>query len=407
MSTSPSTDRRPSTPEADLHPVPLLDLKPQLTALEAEMKEAVLSVLDSTRYILGPKVEQFESEMAEYCGTQYAVGVSSGTDALLACMMALDIGPGDLVLVPDFSFFATAGVVSRVGAKPIFLDIDPVTFNLDPNAVERWLADHPAEAARVKAIVPVHLYGQCAAMDPLMRIGRDHGIPLIEDAAQAIGATYPSECGTFKAGSMGLAGCFSFFPSKNLGAIGDAGMVTTNDANFADKIRKLRMHGETTRYHHAYVGGNFRMAPIQAAALSVKLPHLEDWHAARRENAAFYDEAFADLEGIQTPQCVYGREHHIYNQYTVRISKRATASGQQNRDTFKAHLDAHKIGNAVYYPVPFHQQECFSNLSDLFTTCPSSDGAAGEVISIPVFPDLKKEMRATTIERIGGFFHCS
>jgi dTDP-4-amino-4,6-dideoxygalactose transaminase len=375
--------------------VPLLDLQPQLKALEAEIKSAVLGVIDSTRYIMGPRVEELENAVAEYSGARFGIGMSSGTDALLAALMALDVGPGDLVITPTYSFFATAGVVARLHATPVFIDCDATTYNLDPQALARWFEQHPAEAARVKAIMPVHLYGQCADMDAINAIACQHNVPVIEDAAQAIGAAYPSKQGLKRAGSMGLAGCFSFFPSKNLGAIGDGGLVVTNDEQFADKLRKLRNHGETSRYHHQYVGGNFRLDPLQAAVLLVKLPHLEAWHSGRRANAAYYDRHLS-IAGLKKPVAVYGREHHIYNQYIISVPR--------DRDGLKRFLDEQQIGNAIYYPVPFHRQECFAALGYRAGDFPHSEYAAEHTLALPVYPELTDEMKDCVIARIREFY---
>ncbi len=376
--------------------VPLLDLKAQLGPLESEIKAAVLEVVDSTRYIMGPKIEALEAALADYVGTRHAIGVTSGTDALLMCLMALEVGPGDRVIVPNYSFFATAGVVARLNATPVFIDIDPVTYNLDPAAVRQWVADHPAEAATVKAVIPVHLYGQCADMDPLMELACSRGWSIIEDAAQAIGARYPSQHGgTKQAGSMGLAGCFSFFPSKNLGAIGDGGMITTNDPELAEKLRKLRNHGETTRYHHAYVGGNFRLDPVQAAVLLVKLPHLDSWHAARRQNAAYY-RTHCDVPGVKLPQAAYQPEHHIYNQFIIAVA--------DDRDGLKHFLDERRIGNAIYYPVPFHLQECFRALGHRRGDFPHSEYAANHTLALPVYPELTNAQQDEVIAAIGEFY---
>lgn len=374
--------------------VPLLDLKAQLDTIRDEVKQAVDEVLESTRYILGPKVDQLESEVAEYCGVGHGVGVTSGTDALLISLMALEIGPGDLVLTTPYSFFATAGVISRVGATPVFVDIDPQTFNMDPAAVRHWLDRHTLDASRVKAIIPVHLYGQCVEMDPLMEIACERDIPIIEDAAQAIGSRYPSKHGEKKAGGMGLLGCFSFFPSKNLGAIGDGGMVVTNDAALADKLVKLRNHGAHPKYYHAMIGGNFRLAPIQAAVLSVKLKHLEKWHAARRANAAYYDEHFAGSP-IVSPPLAYTREHHIYNQYIIRVPG--------DRDALRTHLGDHKIGCEIYYPVPFHEQACFRYLGYQAGEFPHAEQAARETLALPIYPELTREMQDHVAETIKAF----
>jgi len=333
--------------------VPLLDLAPQLESLKQELHEAVLSVLDSTQYIMGKKVEELEAKVAEYCGSKYAVGVSSGTDALLIALMGLDVKPGDIVLTTDYSFFATAGVVARLFATPVFIDIDPETYNIDPASLKAWFDSNPSQASRVKAIIPVHLYGQCADMDAILKIANAHSVPVVEDAAQAIGALYPSKNGLKKAGSMGLCGCFSFFPSKNLGGIGDGGIVTTDDENFAVKLRALRNHGSERKYYHSMVGGNFRIDPIQAAVLLVKLPHLDSWHDKRRKNAEHYDSVL-NINGLKKPALAYGRECHIYNQYIVSVPR--------DRDKLRKYLAEREVGHEVYYPLPFHLQECFRSL---------------------------------------------
>lgn len=375
--------------------VPLLDLKAQLKQIHDELQTAVTDVLESTRYIMGPQVTELEKQIAAYCETGYAVGVSSGTDALLVALMALDIQPGDLVLTTPYSFFATAGVVARLHAVPVFVDIDPKTYNLDPVALKRWFNDNPEQIARVKAIIPVHLYGQCADMDPILVLAAEHRIPVIEDAAQAIGARYPSEGGPKKAGSMGLMGCFSFFPSKNLGGIGDGGMVTTNDGELAEKLIKLRNHGSHPKYYHALIGGNFRLDPIQAAALLVKLKYLDQWHTARQQNAAYYDEHL-NLPGMQTPVIAYRREYHIYNQYILSVPGK--------RDELREYLNENKIGHEVYYPVPFHLQECFRYLGYERGAFPHSEYAAEHTIALPIYPELSEEQQAYVVEKIRKFF---
>lgn len=364
--------------------VPLLDLKAQLDTIRDELKAAVDEVIESTRYILGPQVEALESAIADYCGLRRAVGVTSGTDALLVALMALDVGPGDLVITTPYSFFATAGVVARLRATPVFVDIDPRTFNLDPRALAAWFDRHASDAPRVKAILPVHLFGQCADMDPILQLARRHEIPVIEDAAQAIGARYPSKLGERRAGSMGLMGCFSFFPSKNLGGIGDGGMVVTDDSELADKLARLRNHGAQPKYYHSLVGGNFRLDPIQAAVLRVKLRHLERWHAARREHAARYDRLLAG-GAIVTPHVAYTREQHIYNQYVIRVPR--------GRDDLKAHLAKRDIGTEIYYPVPFHEQACFAYLGFKRGDFPHSEAAARESLALPIYPELSPEMQ--------------
>lgn len=375
--------------------VPLLDLKAQLKTIEQEVKKAVLEVVDSTAYIMGPKVEELEKQVAEYAGVPYGIGVSSGTDALLAALMALDVRPGDIVLTTPYSFFATAGVVARLGATPVFVDIDPATYNMDPQKLENWFSKNPSEISRVKAIIPVHLYGQCADMDPISSLARQHGIPVIEDAAQAIGSTYPGKSGVKKAGAMGHMGCFSFFPSKNLGGIGDGGMVVTADKNLSEKLRKIRNHGAAPKYYHALIGGNFRLDPVQAAVLLVKLPHLESWHEARRKNAAYYD-AHLNVPGIRKPHLAYGGKHHIYNQYILSVPDR--------REELRKYLSENQIGNEVYYPVPFHEQECFRYLGYKSGDFPDSEHAAKHTIALPIYPELTREMQDFVIEKIGAFY---
>jgi dTDP-4-amino-4,6-dideoxygalactose transaminase len=373
--------------------VPLLDLKAQLAPIEAELKRAVLDVIDSTRYVMGPEVEGLEAEIAAYCGVEHAIGVTSGTDALLMALMALHVGPGDLVVTSPYSFFATAGVVARLNATPVFVDIDPNTYNIDPAALANWFSENPDAAERVKAIIPVHLYGQCADMDPILAIGRQYDVPVIEDGAQAIGATYPGKDGVKKAGSMGTMGCYSFFPSKNLGCLGDGGMVVTNDATLADLLRRLRNHGMEPKYYHSLIGGNFRIDALQAAVLRVKLKHLETWHGMRRENGAYYDGHFQN-SAIGLPVLAYGREHHIYNQYIVRISGR--------RDEAKAHLTAKDIGCDIYYPIPFHLQECFQYLGYREGQFPHSELAAKETLALPIYSELTDEMQDCVIGALEG-----
>ena len=375
--------------------VPLLDLKAQLETIRDEVHLAVEEVLESTRYIMGPKIIQLEEKIAQYCGASFGVGVSSGTDALLIALMALDIQPDDIVITTPYSFFATAGVVARLKARPVLVDIDPATYNLDPQALREWLTSHPAEIKKVKAIIPVHLYGQCADMDPILTLAGQYGIPVIEDAAQAIGSRYPSQNGVLKAGSMGLMGCFSFFPSKNLGGIGDGGMVVTSNAGLAEKLAKLRNHGSHPKYYHSLIGGNFRLDPIQAAVLLVKLPHLNDWHRARQHNAIFYDQQLQGT-GLQTPHVAYKREYHIYNQYVLSVPSR--------RDDLCAFLTSHQIGNEIYYPVPFHQQECFRYLGYRTGDFPHSEYAATHTIALPIYPELTDEMKGFVVEKIREFY---
>jgi len=375
--------------------VPLLDLKAQLATIREELEAAVLEVVESTQYILGPKIAELETKVANYCETRFAVGVSSGTDALLIALMALDIQPDDIVITTPYSFFATAGVIARLQARPVFIDIDARTFNLDPDQLQDWFMKNHAHVKKVKAIIPVHLYGQCADMDAILKIADQYQIPVVEDAAQAIGARYPSNNGIKKAGSIGKMGCFSFFPSKNLGAIGDGGMVTTNDSALAEKLVKLRNHGSHPKYYHSMIGGNFRLDTIQAAVLLVKLPHIEKWHAARQKNAAFYDQAFANSQ-IKTPYIAYQREYHIYNQYVIMVPEK--------RDALRQNLVENEIGHEVYYPVPFHLQECFRDLGYQRGDFPNSEYAAEHSLALPIYPELTDEMKAYVAEKVIKFY---
>lgn len=392
--------------------VPLLDLKEQLLPLRDEVLAAVTEVIDSTQYILGPKVEQFEREVADYCNTGHAIGVASGTDALLASLMALGIGPGDEVLTTPYSFFATMGCVLRLGARPVFADIDPVTYNIDPDHMAEILAADAKGAKRIKALLPVHLYGQCADMGRIMALARQYDLPVVEDAAQAIGAAYPMEMdGKIewqRAGSMGAAGCFSFFPSKNLGGIGDGGMIVCNDAELAERIQIIRVHGGAPKYHHGIIGGNFRIDPIQAVVLALKLPHLPAWHKARRRNAAMYRRFFAEsglvargLVGL--PQAVYqplaekdegGADYHIYNQFVIRV---------QDRDALIRHLHQGEVGAEIYYPIPLHQQKCVASLG-YDRAFPEAEKAALETLALPIYPELTEEMLRYVVERIADFY---
>jgi len=375
--------------------VPLLDLKAQLKTIEADMKKSVLEVLDSAQYVMGAKVKELEEAVAAYTGAKFAVGVSSGTDALLIALMALDIQPGDFVITSPYSFFATAGVIARLCARPVFVDIDPDTYNISPLALKAWFASNKADAAKVKAIIPVHLYGQCADMDAILETADERGIPVIEDAAQAIGSRYPSKFGVKKAGAMGAAGCFSFFPSKNLGGIGDGGIATVNDEAFAKKIACLRNHGAEPKYYHSMIGGNFRLDTIQAAALLVKLPHLEKWHSMRQSNAAYYDEHIKTA-GIKKPAIAYKREYHIYNQYVICVPER--------RDLLRNFLASNEIGCEIYYPVPLHEQKCFSYLGYKAGDFPNSEHAARNSIALPIYPELTREMQDFVIEKIDDFY---
>jgi dTDP-4-amino-4,6-dideoxygalactose transaminase len=369
--------------------VPLLDLQAQYAPLRAEIRAAMDAVCDAQAFILGPLVSDFERQVAAYCGTAEAIGVSSGTDALLAALMALGVGPGDGVVTTPFSFFATAGSIVRLGAVPVFADIDPVTYNLDP-AKARTAIDQAASrfpGVTLKALMPVHLFGQCADMDGLMAVAASAGLRMIEDACQAIGAEYPGETGHWRAGAIGDAGCYSFFPSKNLGGFGDGGLVAVQEAALATRLRELRNHGMEPKYYHRHVGGNFRLDALQAAVLAVKLKHLEDWHAGRRANAARYDQLLAGSP-VQTPVAVYRdsgvKNFHIYNQYVVRVPE---------RDRVRQVLTAAAVGCDVYYPVPLHLQECFRALGYKPGDFPVSEQAAAEVLALPVYPELSGAMQ--------------
>jgi len=392
--------------------VPLLDLKAQLAPLREEILREVTEVIDSTCYIMGSRVEALEKNIAGYCGTSHALGVSSGTDALLVALMGLGVGPGDLVLTTAYSFFATMGSVLRLGARPIFVDIDPVSFNIDPEKMAERLAADPEVTARIKAILPVHLYGQCADMTRILPLAKQYGIPVVEDAAQAIGAACPFSAGGRtdwrRAGSMGAAGCFSFFPSKNLGGVGDGGMLVANDAALYERMRIIRVHGDAGRYDHRVVGGNFRLDPLQAAVLNVKLGHLPAWHRARRRNAATYNRLFAEAGLIASgrvapPRAVYEEqavaggepEYHIYNQYVVRVAE---------RDALIEFLHREGVGAAIYYPVPLHRQQCVAGLGYETISLPETERAARETLALPIYPELTEEMQTYVVERIGAFF---
>ena len=383
--------------------VPLLDLKLQYQSIKPELDAAVLKVAETQMLILGDEVKKLETSLAEYCGTSFAVGVSSGTDALLMAMMALDIKPGDQVILPDYSFFATAGVVARLGATPVFIDSDPVTMNIEPEGIKNRIN------AKTKAIIPVHLYGQAADMSPIMEIANEYGIPVIEDCAQAIGADYSNQKAV---GSMGLMGCYSFYPTKNLGAFGDGGLVVTNDEATYTKLMQMRNHGMEPKYHHKFVGGNFRLDAIQAAVLNVKFPHLESWHEKRRQNAELYSKFFKeaglaeksgmtefnDKNKVLMPKSMYKksgvRNYHIFNQYIIRV---------ENRDEMRAFLSANSIGSEIYYPVPFHKQECFAYLGSNPSHFPVSSFAAEHSIALPIFPELQEEQIAFVVEKIAEF----
>ena len=372
-----------------VHPVrvPLLDLRPQYAAIRGEIQAAIERVCASQQFILGPEVEQFERDMAAAIGVRFAVGLSSGTDALLASLMALDVGPGDEVITPTFSFFATAGSVARLGARPVFVDVDRDTLMVTAAAVRA------AITSRTRAIIPVHLFGACADMDPLMAVAREAGVPVIEDAAQAVGATYRGRA----AGSLGRLGCISFFPSKNLGAFGDGGLVTTDDDSLAARIRRLRNHGAEPKYYHHEIGGNFRLDALQAAILRVKLPHLAHWNACRRAHATHYRELFerAGLLDRLTLPVEPAEQMHIYHQYVIRV---------RDRDALRDHLTGHGIGTEVYYPVPLHGQACFAGLTPPDRAFPNADAAALEVLALPVYPELSRDQQAYVVETIAAWF---
>jgi dTDP-4-amino-4,6-dideoxygalactose transaminase len=364
-------------------PVPLLDLQGQYGPLRDEILAAIARVCDSQRFIGGPEVEGLEREIGQYLAVPHAVGLSSGTDALLVALMALGIGAGDDVIVPTFSFFATAGCVSRLGATPILVDIDPATFNISPEAAEA------AVTPRTRAIIPVHLYGQCADMDPLIDLARRHRLAVVEDAAQAIGATYKDR----RAGAMGDAGCFSFFPSKNLGAFGDAGLLTTTAEGLAHEVRLLRNHGAEPKYFHHRIGGNFRLDALQAAVLRVKLPHLDRWTALRRANADRYDALFhesAAASRVTLPRRAPDRTH-IFNQYVIRVP---------HRDAVRTRLDAAGIGTEIYYPVPFHLQECFAHLGYGPGDFPHAEAAANETLALPIYGELTEGQQADVVRAV-------
>ncbi len=368
--------------------VPLLDLKAQYATIREEIEPVIKEVIESQYFILGPKVKQFEERVAAYCGTKYALGVSSGTDALLIALMALDIGPGDEVITTTYSFFATAGSIARLGATPVFVDIDPRTYNIDPARIEEKIS------SRTRAIIPVHLYGQTADMDPIMEIARKHNLRIIEDAAQAIGSEYTDGR---RAGSMGDMGCFSFFPSKNLGGFGDGGMVTTNDEALYQKLVYLRNHGAHPKYYHKIIGGNFRLDALQAAVLDVKLNHLDDWTAGRQSNADFYDEGIRKRgleEFVQTPARETGYRH-IFNQYILRVQK---------RDALLEYLKKAQIGCEIYYPVTFNNQECFSYLGYKRGDFPVAEAAADETLAIPIYPELTGEQKEYVLDSIAAFY---
>lgn len=391
--------------------VPLLDLKPQYAPIKEEIQAAINRVCDSQYFIMGPEVSELEAELAAYCQTEFALGVSSGTDALILALMAIDLKPGDEVITTPYTFFATAGSVARLGAKAVFADVDPKTYNLDPAGIEAKIT------SKTKAIMPVHLYGQCADMDPIMEIARRHNLYVIEDAAQAIGSEYKGR----RAGSIGHIGCFSFFPSKNLGAFGDGGAVSTNDPALAEQMRILRVHGAEPKYYHRFVGGNFRLDALQAAVIRIKLRYLDNWTAGRQHNAARYYQLFAEAELVDSANGANGLitlpyesaesdqyalrseastdpfpgHRHIYNQYIIRAKQ---------RDELRAFLTERKIGTEIYYPVSLHQQECFADLGHQAGDFPHSEAAAAQTLAIPIYPELADEQIQAVVEAVAEFY---
>ncbi|BDQ03212.1 DegT/DnrJ/EryC1/StrS family aminotransferase [Ignavibacterium sp.] len=384
--------------------VPLLDLKPQYQSLKKELDEAIIRVAESQYFIMGPELSEMEKEFQNYLNVKHAWGVSSGTDALLLALMALDIKPGDEVIVPTYSFFATAGVVSRLFATPVFVENDPVTFNIDPKDFESKITP------KTKAVIPVHLFGQSAEMDEIMKIANAHNLYVIEDAAQAIGTQYKD--GRF-VGTIGHIGCFSFFPSKNLGGYGDGGLIVTNDDKLSEIIRIKRVHGGEPKYYHKVIGGNFRLDALQAAVLRVKLPHLQSWSEKRQQNAKRYNQLFIEAglaeepgrtkfdsrNKVLLPKAVYEnsgvRNYHIYNQYKIRVEK---------RDALREFMTKHEIGTEIYYPVPFHLQECFADLGYKKGDFPVSEFSANTSIALPIYPELTDDQLQYVVSTIKKFF---
>ena len=384
--------------------VPLLDLKAQYQSIKAELLPIIAGVCESQHFILGREVAALETALAKYCGAAFAIGVSSGTDALLLALMGLDIGAGDAVITSPYTFFATGGTIARTGARPAFVDIEPATYNLSPVAVQRFIDERcdqgaaglldRATGARVTALMPVHLYGQCADLRPLLAIAARHGLSVIEDAAQAIGAEYLDGA---RAGSLGDIGCFSFFPSKNLGAFGDAGLCTAQDAGLAQKLRVLRVHGGQPKYFHSLIGGNFRLDELQAAVLNIKLKYLDGWTAGRQRNAELYRTLIADAGLASTVIVPYAMPglRHIYNQFVVRVPE---------RDRLKNHLAEHGVGSEIYYPVPLHLQPCFAYLGGRAGDCPESERAARETLALPVYAELERGQLEYVVDMIRRFY---
>jgi dTDP-4-amino-4,6-dideoxygalactose transaminase len=383
--------------------VALLDLKAQYREIRADVERVIAEVCESQNFVMGPQVTELEAKVAAYSQARFGIGVSSGTDALLVALMALDIKAGDEVVTSPFTFFATGGVVARVGARPVYCDIDPVSYNLSPAAVRQFLSQqcerrdgvvkNKRTGGTVRAIIPVHLFGQTADMDALMAIAKEYGLAVVEDAAQAIGAEVP---GGRRAGSIGDIGCFSFFPSKNLGAFGDGGMCVANDAKLAESLQVLRVHGGKPKYYHAVIGGNFRLDALQAAVLIVKLAKLDSWTAARQTNAQLYDRLFASagIRQVQTPVVTKG-VRHIFNQYVLRVER---------RDALRAFLTDKGIGTEIYYPVPLHMQKCFAYLGMRPEDCPESARAAAEVLAVPIYPELTAPQQEYVVQSIAEFY---
>ena len=367
--------------------VPLLDLQAQYASLRDDLRPAIERVLESQRFVLGDEVRRLESSVAEYCQARYAVGCASGSDSLLLALMALDVGAGDEIVTTPFSFFATGSCIARLGALPVFVDIDPATYNLDVSQVADVITP------RTKAIIPVHIYGQCAEMDPLLALGERHGIPVVEDAAQAIGATDHGRL----AGSMGAIGCFSFYPTKNLGGAGDGGIITTNDEQLEQRLKRLRTHGGITEYMHNEVGINSRLDELQAAVLNVKLPHLDTWSNQRAQRAAVYTELLeqANLSFEVTTPFVRPDCRHIFHQYVIRVPR--------YRDRLMEHLKERGVGTKVYYPIPLHLQECFSYLGYKQGAFPEAERAAAETFALPAYPELSEEQQAYVVDAIKSF----
>jgi dTDP-4-amino-4,6-dideoxygalactose transaminase len=384
-------------------PVPLLDLKTHFAAIKDEVMAAVAQVFEQQAFILGPYVAKAEQDLAAFLGVRHALGVSSGTDALLLSLMALGVGPGNGVVTTPFTFFATVGSIVRLGARPLLADIDPLTFNLDPKKVERLLARRDLPV-RPKAMIPVHVFGQCVDMDQLLELARAHKLSVVEDGAQALGAVLPRAGGEVPVGALGDTGCFSFFPSKNLGAAGDGGLITCTDDELAARLRSMRTHGShpNEKYRHIHVGGNFRLDALQGAVVSAKLPYLPTWSDARRANAADYDRLLAATDLVQAGKIALPHRawpdtprSHVFNQYVIRA---------QDRDGLRAALNRAKIGNAVYYPIPIHRLECFANLGGKEGDLPMAEKAAKEVLALPIYPELTMAQKERVVAVVADFY---